>query len=59
MPTRTFRPYEPDQLLLLPPSLRDWLPADHLVYFVADVVEELDLHHPEHLWRPDAGHGPL
>ena len=43
MPTRTFRPYEPDQLLLLPPSLRDWLPAAHLVYFVADVVEELDL----------------
>jgi transposase len=44
MPTRTFRPYEPDQLLLLPPSLRDWLPADHLAYFVADLVEELDLH---------------
>lgn len=43
MPTRTFRPYEPDQLLLLPPSLRDWLPADHLAYFVADLVEELDL----------------
>jgi transposase len=43
MPTRTFRPYEPDQLLLLPPSLRDWLPADHLAYFVADVVVELDL----------------
>jgi transposase len=43
MPTRTFRPYEPDQLLLLPPSLRDWLPADHLAYCVADLVEELDL----------------
>jgi transposase len=43
MPTRTFRPYEPDQLLLLPPSLRDWLPADHLAYFVADLVEDLDL----------------
>lgn len=43
MPGRTFRPYEPDQLLLLPPSLRDWLPADHLAYFVADLVEELDL----------------
>ena len=28
---------------MLPPSLRDWLPADHLAYFVADVVEELDL----------------
>ena len=43
MPSRTFRPFEPDQLLLLPPSLRDWLPADHLAYFVADVAEELDL----------------
>jgi transposase len=43
MPTRTFRPFEPDQLLLLPPSLRDWLPADHLAYFVADLVDDLDL----------------
>ena len=43
MPTRTFRPFEPDQLLLLPPSLRDWLPADHLAYFMADLVEDLDL----------------
>jgi transposase len=40
---KTFRPYEPDQLLLLPPSLRDWLPADHLVYFVSDMVDSLDL----------------
>ena len=29
--TKTFRPYSPDQLLLLPPSLREWLPADHPV----------------------------
>jgi len=43
MPSRTVRPFDPDQLLLLPPSLRDWLPADHLAYFVADVVEELEL----------------
>ena len=43
MTERTFRPFDPDQLLLLPPSLRDWLPADHLAYFVADLVEELDL----------------
>jgi transposase len=40
---RTFRPYEPDQLLLLPPSLGEWLPKDHLAYFVSDVVTELDL----------------
>jgi transposase len=31
------------QELLLPPSLRDWLAADHLAWFVLDVVEELDL----------------
>lgn len=42
MPT-TFRPYAPDQDLLLPPSLREWLPEDHLAYFISDVVEELDL----------------
>jgi len=29
--------------LLLPPSLKDWLPAGHLVYFVADLTENLDL----------------
>ncbi len=40
---RTFRPYEPDQLLLLPPSLGEWLPKDHLAYFVSDVITELDL----------------
>jgi transposase len=38
-----FKSYEPDQSLLLPPSLRDWLPEDHLVYFLADVVDQLDL----------------
>ena len=32
-----------DQLLLMPPSLADWLPADHLAWFVLDVVGELDL----------------
>jgi len=43
MTTRTFRPYEPDDRWLLPPSPQEWLPADHLVYFVSDLVEELDL----------------
>jgi len=40
---KTFRPYQPDQLLVLPPSLQEWLPADHLAYFVSDVVDGLDL----------------
>ena len=43
MPGRTFRPYDQDQIFLLPPSLREWLPADHLASFVADLVEDLDL----------------
>jgi transposase len=40
---KTYRPYLPNQDFLLPPSLRDWLPEDHLVYFVSDLVDELDL----------------
>ena len=32
-----------DQLLMMPPSVREWLPEDHLAFFVLDVVAELDL----------------
>jgi transposase len=32
-----------DQVMLLPPDLREWLPAGHLAHFVIDTVEELDL----------------
>lgn len=39
----TFRPYSPDQELLLPPSLKEWLPEGHLAYFFRDAVDELDL----------------
>ena len=28
---------------MLPPSLRDWLPQDHLVYFISDTIDQLDL----------------
>jgi transposase len=42
MPT-TFRRYIPEQSLLLPPSPRDWLPEDHLAYFLSDTVDALDL----------------
>src|ERR1700730_517515 len=38
-----YRTYLPEQDLLLPPSLRQWLDEDHLVYFVSDVVDQLDL----------------
>jgi transposase len=40
---KTYRPYVPEQDLLLPPSLREWLPEDHLAYFVSDLIDHLDL----------------
>ena len=42
MPTR-FRPYHPDQGLLLAPDMRDWLPEGHLAHHVGDLVDGLDL----------------
>ena len=41
--SKTFRPYKPDQIFLMPISMREWLPADHLAHFISDVVESLDL----------------
>jgi transposase len=38
-----FRPAERNQLFLLPPSIQDWLPENHLARFVVDIVEQLDL----------------
>jgi hypothetical protein len=32
-----------EQVLLMPPSLREWLPEDHFAWFVLAVVEEMDL----------------
>lgn len=36
-------PFEPEQEMLLPASLRDWLPKGHLAYFIGDTVDALDL----------------
>lgn len=41
--SKTFRPYEPDQTFLMLASMREWLPVDHLAYFISDVVDHLDL----------------
>jgi transposase len=40
---KTFRPYDLNQRLLLPPDLREWVPEGHLALFISDVVDELDL----------------
>src|ERR1700681_1510242 len=41
--SKRFRVCSLDQPFLLPPSLQEWLPGDHLARFIADVVEQLDL----------------
>ena len=41
--SKTYLPYDPDQQLLLPQALQDWLPEDHLAYFISDIVDQLDL----------------
>lgn len=43
MRKKKFRPYQPDELMLLPPSLNDWLPEDHVIFFVDDAVDSIDL----------------
>ncbi len=41
---KTFRSYDQGQLLLMPPSLDDWLPGDHSARFISEIVDEcLDL----------------
>jgi transposase len=41
--SRKFREWSTDQHWLFPPSPQDWLPADHLVYFLLDVSEQIDI----------------
>jgi transposase len=38
-----YRAYQPEQSYLLPPSPSDWLPENHLAFFISEVVEEMDL----------------
>jgi transposase len=42
-----------EQELLLPPSLREWLPEDHLAWFVLDAVDEIDLNSFYGAYRDD------
>ncbi len=37
-----YRPADRDQSFLVPPDMRDWLPANHLAWFLLEVVEQLD-----------------
>jgi transposase len=39
----SFLPYEPNQDFLLPPSVTEWLPRNHLAYFISEAIDRLDL----------------
>lgn len=55
---KTFRAFDRDQMLLMPPSLHDWVPEDHLARFVADVVSTLDLRAIEDTYTEERGYPP-
>src|SRR6266540_203070 len=55
---KIFRRYEPDQLLLMPPSLSEWVPEGHLARFVGDLVDELDLSAIEESYGEERGYPP-
>ena len=40
---KAYRPVNRDQPFLLPPDMRDWLPPDHLVWFLLETLKQLDL----------------
>ncbi len=50
---KPYKPYEPEQSLLFPPNIKDWLPESHLAYFVSDVVDQLDLSEIEAHYEKD------
>ena len=39
--SKTYLPYDPDQQSLLPQALQEWLPEDHLAYFISDIVSKV------------------
>jgi transposase len=56
---KSYKPYDMNQLFLLPPSLREWLPENHLAYFISDVVDTLNLSKIEkRLTNTDRGQPP-
>ena len=58
MTTKTFRPYDPEQMLLMPPSLSDWVPEGHLARGVSDLVDTLDLSAIEDTYTEERGYPP-
>ena len=58
MHTKEYRPYHPRQMLILPPSLQEWLPECHLAYFIDDLVDHFDLQAIETAYEDELRGGP-
>ena len=56
--SKTFRPYDPEQVYLMPASLQDWLPKGHLAYFISDVVDHLDMSAIMNRYEEEKGYPP-
>ena len=57
MPEKQYKDWNPDQPFLLPPSLQEWLPEDHPVYMMLDILEELDVSAIEKKYRQKDSRG--
>ncbi len=56
---KTFRPYDPEQVLLMAPVLNEWVPEDDLAHFVSDLVEgSLDLAEIYASYESERGYPP-
>jgi transposase len=58
--SKTFREWTPEQNMMLPPSVMDWVPAGHLVHFVLNLVrEQLDLREIVSRYQEERGYPPF
>ena len=56
--SKTYRSYDPNQQFLLPVAMREWLPPDHLSYFISDIVDHLDLSAITSVYERESRGGP-
>ncbi len=56
--SKTYRSYEPNQQFLLPVAMQEWLPADHLSYFISEIVDQLDLSGITSVYEGESRGGP-
>ncbi len=56
--SKTYRSYDPNQQFPLPAAMQEWLPLDHLSYFISDIVDHLDLSAITSVYERESRGGP-